>query len=270
MPEAGSAGDGRRQGVTGLVLLTICSLIALAVLLSLGIWQLDRLRWKEALVERIAARVDGPAQALPPPASWAGFDAASEEYRRVALTGRYDFARQVLVHANAPKEHGVVRAGYVAITPMTLADGSVVLVNRGFVPMEMRGALAAVDARTPPEASITGLLRASQKHDAFVPANDPARDEWFTRDIAEIAAARGLSRVAPFIVDADAAGKYTEGPRGGLTVVSFPTGTWNMPSPGLASPSPWSAFMSPLSGAGWPAGARLACAPERRGSPAPE
>lgn len=205
-----------------LVILTICTLIALAILLALGNWQLQRLYWKEDLITKISARVGALPAQLPPEATWSTMDPAAEEYRHVTVSGRYDFSRQVLVHANAPKEAGVVRAGYVTLTPLLRDDGSTVLVNRGFVPMEMRDALAEVDARTPAQTILTGLLRASQKRDPFVPADEPAKGEWFTRDIAGIAAAKGLERVAPFIVDADAVPNYTEGPRGGLTVVSFP------------------------------------------------
>lgn len=206
----------------GLLALTICSLVALAILLSLGKWQLDRLAWKDDLNSKIAARIDAPAMPAPPESAWPSLDVRAEEYRHVTASGRYDFARQTLVHANSPKERGVVRAGYVVITPLTLADGATILVNRGFVPMEMRSALAGVDARTAPQASVTGLLRASQVRDPFVPADDPAKGEWFTKDIAGIAAAKGLQRVAPFIIDAGAPAQYSEGPRGGLTVLTFP------------------------------------------------
>lgn len=209
-------------GKGSLIILTGCGLVALAILLALGKWQLDRLAWKEDLIARISRQSGAPPSPLPPESAWPAFDVRDAEYRHVKLSGRYDFSRQVLVHVNAPKEHGVVRAGYVTITPITLADGSIVLVNRGFVPLEMRYALAAIDARTPAEASVTGLLRASQIREPFVPEDDPAKGEWFTRDIAAIAAAKHLERVAPFIVDASAAGPYVEGPRPGLTVISFP------------------------------------------------
>jgi len=220
LPQGGARREARSGG--GLILLTLCTLAALAVLLALGKWQLDRLAWKEDLISKITARVDAPPTPAPAESAWPRLDVHAEEYRHVTASGRYDFARQTLVHANAPKENGVVRAGYVVLTPLVLADGGVVLVNRGFVPMEMRGALADVDARTPADATVTGLLRASQIRDPFVPADDPASGEWFTRDIAAIAAAQGLQRIAPFIIDADAPARYTEGPRGGLTVISFP------------------------------------------------
>lgn len=214
--------DGAPLRTGSIVALTLCTLVALAILLSLGKWQLDRLAWKDDLISKISSRTAAAPAAPPPESAWPAMDVHADEYSHVRLTGRFDFSKQVLVHVNAPKEHGVVRAGYVTLTPMTLADGSVVLVNRGFVPLEMRSSLAAVDARTPEDATVTGLLRASQKRESFVPEDDPAKGEWFTRDISAIAAAKQLKRVAPFIVDADAAGTYTEGPRGGLTVISFP------------------------------------------------
>jgi surfeit locus 1 family protein len=73
---------------------------------------------------------------------------------------------------------------------------------------------------------ITGLLRMSEKGGAFTRANDPAANRWFSRDVAAIAAARGLPPgvTAPFFIDA-AAGLNPPGspdqPQGGLTVVSF-------------------------------------------------
>ena len=69
--------------------------------------------------------------------------------------------------------------------------------------------------------TVTGLLRASEPGGGFLRANDPARDRWYSRDVAAIARARGLGEVAPFFIDADATPNPGGYPVGGLTVVAF-------------------------------------------------
>ncbi len=69
---------------------------------------------------------------------------------------------------------------------------------------------------------MTGLLRITEPRGGFLRTNDPAGDRWYSRDIAAIAAARGLSNVAPYFIDADATPNPDGWPRGGLTIVKFP------------------------------------------------
>ena len=74
---------------------------------------------------------------------------------------------------------------------------------------------------------MTGLLRITEPHGGFLHDNDPAHDRWYSRDVEAIAQARGLSRVAPYFIDADAAPAGPDdrgsspGPIGGLTVIAF-------------------------------------------------
>jgi surfeit locus 1 family protein len=106
-------------------------------------------------------------------------------------------------------------SGYWVLTPLRQADGTVVLVNRGFVPPERRerGAHGAGDAET--AATVTGLLRISEPKGSFLRRNDPARERWYSRDVAAIAAARGLKgAVAPYFIDADAGGDARVGGAG--------------------------------------------------------
>ncbi|GGC62900.1 SURF1 family protein [Chelatococcus reniformis] len=206
----------------GLLWPAVATVIGLAILVGLGLWQLERRAWKTELLARIDARIHAAPTPLPPEAQWAQWTAAADEYRHVAATGRYRFDKQVLVRGNSPRERGTVVAGFAVITPLELASGATVLVNRGFIAEEMRDALVPLDRRTDPAAAITGLMRASQARTSFTPADDPGRGEWFTRDITAIAAAEKLARTAPFIIDADAKPGQIEGPRGGLTVVNFP------------------------------------------------
>jgi surfeit locus 1 family protein len=75
------------------------------------------------------------------------------------------------------------------------------------------------------EQRVTGLLRVTEPGGGFLRHNDPAADRWYSRDVAAIAARRGLARVAPYFIDADARASEparSDWPRGGLTVVRFP------------------------------------------------
>jgi surfeit locus 1 family protein len=69
---------------------------------------------------------------------------------------------------------------------------------------------------------VTGLLRITEPKGGFLRANDPAAERWYSRDVAAIAAARGLADAAPYFIDADAAPNPGGLPVGGLTIVAFP------------------------------------------------
>lgn len=181
---------------------------------ALGTWQLQRRVWKLDLIERVTQRVHAPAVPVPGPERWAGIDAAHDEYQRVQASGRYLDRLQTFVQAVT--ERG---AGFWVLTPLQLADGSVLLVNRGFVLPEARAGV--VPGGGP--VTVTGLLRLTEPGGGFLRHNDPARDRWYSRDVQSIATARGLHRVAPFFVDAQAdTAPVADGqPVAGLTVIAF-------------------------------------------------
>ena len=108
------------------------------------------------------------------------------------------------------------------LTPLQRSDGTLVLVNRGFVPSERRDASTRRDGNPQGEVAITGLLRVTEPKGGFLRNNVPQHNRWYSRDVAAIAAARGLHEIAPFFIDADAGSQTAGGPIGGLTVVRFP------------------------------------------------
>ena len=100
--------------------------------------------------------------------------------------------------------------------PLRTDAGWTVLVNRGFVPTDRRGTIAA--PRVVP-VSVSGLLRLTEPGGGFLRRNDAGQNRWFSRDVQAIAARHGLGGVAPYFIDADRAGDGW--PRGGMTVVRF-------------------------------------------------
>lgn len=191
---------------------------------ALGTWQLFRLSWKLDLIARIEQRVHAEPASPPGRADWPTVSAARDEYRRVRVHGRLRHDREALVLAVT--ERG---PGFWVLTPLETDEGTLVLVNRGYVDATHRErALHTPPLRFPdPDApvEIVGLLRLSEPRGGFLRDNDPAQDRWYSRDVEAIAAARGLpaDAVAPYFIDAeaDAAAGAEAWPVGGLTVLRF-------------------------------------------------
>lgn len=207
----------------------LVTLAALAVLVSLGVWQLQRLAWKEDLIARIEARTHAEPVPLPPESSWLQGEWAEEEYRPVRVSGTYRHDHEVYVHGNAVLGSGGARMGRFVMTPLQTDEGALVFVNRGFIPAELERDPAAFAewqredrGRADQPVTVTGLLRLRQERGWFVPEDAPDKGEWFVRDPVAFAAALGLQRVAPFTVDTFREEGREGWPVGGLTVVSFP------------------------------------------------
>jgi cytochrome oxidase assembly protein ShyY1 len=132
--------------------LTALMLALAAVMVGLGLWQLDRYHERSAINNRIDASAAGqatpvtsvlPTGGQPPPASAA--------WTRVTATGRYDVHNQVLVRGRTVND----QVGFEILTPLLLADGSAVLVDRGWVPPANAGALAMPDVPPAPTGQVT-------------------------------------------------------------------------------------------------------------------
>jgi surfeit locus 1 family protein len=200
----------------------LAALVALAILIGLGTWQLQRKVWKEDLIARIAAGIHGAPGEILPESGWGGWRAEADEFRRVRLTGTFLHDREALVHGLASAQPGVPAQGFYLFTPLRLESGATVIVNRGFVPTELRDPAARPQSQPTGEATVTGLVRAPQARAWFTPEDVPSQNRWFTRDPSSIAAAKDLDRTAPFYVEADAAPNPGGWPRGGQTRPDLP------------------------------------------------
>jgi len=190
--------------------------LVFVVLLGLGTWQVERRAWKLDLIARVDARVQAPAVPAPGPAEWPRIG-PDDAYRHITVSGIFLNDRETLVQAVT--ERG---GGFWVLTPLRRPDGSLVLINRGFVPGDRRDPATRAAGQVAGETTVTGLLRLTEPKGAFLRSNDPKEDRWYSRDVAAIAAARGLSDVAPYFLDADAAPNPGSLPVGGLTVIAFP------------------------------------------------
>ena len=185
--------------------------------IALGAWQVQRLAWKTELIAQVEARVHAPPVRAPGPAAWPEVSPANDQYRRVTMRGVFHHDSETLVQAVT--DYG---SGFWVMTPLTTEEGFTVLVNRGFITPQRRSPSARSTGQLTGPQTVTGLLRITEPEGGFLRANDPAGGRWYSRDVAAIAAARGLANVAPYFVDADATPNPDGWPKGGLTVVSFP------------------------------------------------
>lgn len=214
------------------ILLPAIALCAIAGLVALGVWQLERRVTKLALIDQVEHRLAAPPVPAPGPAAWPAIGPQSA-YTRVTVHGI--LLRDRTTFTQAVTAFG---PGYWAMTPLKTDRGFTVLINRGFVPSQAAGP----PADTP--VTISGLLRVTEPKGGFLRSNDPAADRWYSRDVAAIAARRALGAVAPYFIDADAQSEPGS-PRGGLTIISFPNNhlqyalTWFAMAGLLAFASVW-------------------------------
>jgi surfeit locus 1 family protein len=205
----------RGKRIAALVAFDLAAILCVACLAALAVWQVHRRAYKLDLITRVETRVHAAPLPAPGPTRWADVSASSDEYRRVMAAGEWLEDRYALVQAVTE-----LGSGWWVMTPFARDDGTTVLVNRGFVPADKRDPLSW-RAQSPNRVTVIGLLRMSEPGGAFLRANDPAMSRWFSRDVAAIAASRGLPRVAPYFIDAERTAGERGLPVAGLTVIAF-------------------------------------------------
>jgi surfeit locus 1 family protein len=195
---------------------TLITAAAVIVCVAAGAWQLDRMAWKADLTRKIEQRVDLPPVPLPSriedPDAW--------EYRRVSVSGTFLHDRESYLPAQSTRGN----YGFQVITPLRRADGTIVLVNRGWVPDEQREPAARAAGQVTGETTVTGVVRLPWRQKwlarQFVPPADLGRRIFFEGDLEGMARVQGVEAL-PVYVDADATPNPGGWPKGGQTVLKL-------------------------------------------------
>jgi surfeit locus 1 family protein len=192
---------------------SLAALAALIVLVSLGTWQVERLRWKEGLIAERTARLVAPAELLPAEADWPAW-----EFRRVEVRGTLRHDLEQLFGASG---HGG-QVGHHVLTPLLRPDGSALLVDRGWVPADKAHPAARREGQVEGAVTITGIARYRGENTAnwFTPANQPGQGMWFSYDLPALEQALGLA-LLPVVVEADDRPNPGGLPVGGLTHIEL-------------------------------------------------
>lgn len=210
-----NARKGIRPAAVVVIMMTV---ILTGLLLALGTWQVKRLSWKLDLIQQVEERAHAAPVDAPAPSQWASLtNPADYEYRRVRLAGIFRHQDEVQVYTVSD-----LGPGYWVLTPLQCDDGSLVIVNRGFVPSDKRDPSTRLEGELPARVEIVGLMRAPETGGLFLRTNDPQNNRWYSRNIVQIADAKSLGTVAPFYVDADATPNPGGLPIGGKTMLVFP------------------------------------------------
>lgn len=211
--------SGARLRSAGLIWPLLLALPALAILLGLGTWQMQRLAWKEGLIAQIAARAHAP------PVPLAEIEKQSPdaiEYARVKVRGTFRHASEQLLWEPDPKQG----PGYHVFTPLQFDDGRFILVNRGYVTEAVRQTAARTQGQLAGPVEITGLLRAPPSRGTFDPDRDAKTGVWYWRDIdgmTRAALGPDAGKAVRLFLDAEAQPANPGGwPQGGVTRLTLP------------------------------------------------
>jgi surfeit locus 1 family protein len=183
--------------------LTLAVLLSVAVLLSLGTWQLQRLRWKQELIATAESQLAQTPAGLPPRTG----DLAGADYRRFVVRGRYLHGAALAFGLRASGNE----PGAQLITPFRLTDGRTILVDRGWLPERLLPPAVPAGLQPEGERELEGVARwrAASTRTWLTPADQPDRRRWFAWDIPAMAAATGEALV-PLVLVLD----RSDGPEG--------------------------------------------------------
>ena len=152
------------------IFILIIGLAGIAVLLSLGTWQVQRLTWKQGILAEIDAKISGAPIALP-----TAPNVTTHKYQPVEISGRFVENRiRVLVSQK------LIGAGYRIIQPFQTND-RVILIDRGFVKIDQ------IEDLRNDQATVLGNLHWPDEVDDYTPEPDIKRDIWFARDVTALA-----------------------------------------------------------------------------------
>ena len=192
-----------RRGIAGLGIFT---LLTLALLIGLGVWQLQRRAEKHALIAQLTERLAATPETLPPPAQWRALTPPRDEFRRVRFSATYESRPDAIVYsAGSAIREDISGPGTWAFLPARLTTGETIVINTGFVQNTMQDraqqdrAVARLVTGVP--VTLTGYIRFPEIAGALTPRENLAKRLWFTRDHLGIARALGWGEVAPFYID---------------------------------------------------------------------
>jgi surfeit locus 1 family protein len=204
----------------GLLGLTAATLVGLAILIALGVWQLHRLEWKEGLIAQIEARSTGEPISLQKAIATTR-EGRDPSYTRVRVEGRFQHDKELYLYAQSLEGE----PGWHVITPFDTVGGDLLLVDRGFVPDNRKDPASRAEGQLQGVVHLTGLVRMPESQGLFMPDNEPAANRWFWRDLPGMMHSlypTATMQEVPFFLEAERSEVPGGYPRGGQTRLELP------------------------------------------------
>ncbi|MFN6925319.1 MAG: SURF1 family protein [Tabrizicola sp.] len=151
----------------------LMGIVGVAVLLSLGFWQLRRMEEKRVYLDEIEARIGNAPIPLP-----AAPEEGRDKFQAVVAEGRFTGEYLEVLAGQKGASPGVL-----VIEAFALPDGRRIMVQRGFIEEAARAV-----PRAPREARVEGNLHWPQDTNSFTPPPDERTGLWFARDVPAMAA----------------------------------------------------------------------------------
>jgi surfeit locus 1 family protein len=192
--------------------LSIASATLLVILVGLGVWQLERLQWKLALI----ASVQRHLTATPIPLVEALRQGPDAQYRRVVLDGEFENGKEAYVFATDASGN----PAYHVLVPFKTERG-VLVVDRGIVPPSLLDPAKRLRGQIAGPTRVVGVWRTPDAPGFFTPLSDRAHRIWYARDIKDIARSDAVQPIVPIVVEADATPNPGGWPKGGQTRITF-------------------------------------------------
>ena len=151
---------------------SIFSIIVFTVLFSFGTWQVKRLFWKEALIERYITQSQSNPIKNPSILDYSNIN----EFKSVELSGSFLHKDEIYITGKTYEGN----AGFHVITPFNLSNNKIILINRGWVSEGYRNPKKRKFSLVEGQIVLKGIVRFPQKKGYFVPENDGNNGFWFT------------------------------------------------------------------------------------------
>lgn len=171
---------------------TLITIPAVILLLYLSYWQFQRLIWKENLIAQINQQIQLPVIELPNK-----IDIDDMLYRKVKVDGKFLHEHEVHVYAGNTKLKG--GNGYYILTPLVLDDNRIVIVNRGWVPENLKNGNTRPETLINNKSKIIGAIMKTEEKGLYTHDNQPKRNIWFYINLPEIANHTNLT-IEPFYI----------------------------------------------------------------------
>ncbi|KAJ2008133.1 surf-like protein [Coemansia thaxteri] len=189
---------------------SICLCTIPLIAFGLGTWQIQRLKWKMALLDDVNDRMHRRPVALPLRVT--AEEINRNEYRRVIVHGVFDHANEMLVGPRSYESE----PGFIVVTPLVREDGSRVLINRGWIKRELQDPKLRPESQTADPVTLVAFVRASPGKNKFTPPADPENKQWFNLDLELMAKHTGSQEVLLEVIQPESAAAVILDARSGI------------------------------------------------------